>query len=78
MLLIRLAAVCLAGFGLYKYATRPRTAPAAFAIDEGSHGNRVQVRNAGADAMRDKPQRWTEVDEVSDSSFPASDPPSTY
>jgi len=37
------------------------------------------VRDAGPDAMRDPTQReWSGVDEASDQSFPASDPPSTY
>lgn len=33
------------------------------------------ARQAGPDAMRDPPKAWTEVDEASDESFPASDPP---
>lgn len=36
----------------------------------------VQVRNAGPDEMRDGAKRaWTLLDEASDESFPASDPP---
>jgi len=35
------------------------------------------IRDAGPDAMKDKPVRpWDEIDESSDESFPASDPPS--
>ncbi len=35
-----------------------------------------EVRDAGPDAMKDKPRRaWDEVDEAADESFPASDPP---
>jgi len=35
------------------------------------------VRDAGPENMKDKPVRpWDEVDESSDESFPASDPPS--
>jgi hypothetical protein len=39
--------------------------------------NAPDIRDAGPDAMRDKPNRkWDEVDEAADESFPASDPPS--
>jgi hypothetical protein len=33
------------------------------------------VRPAGKDAMRDPPRDWDSLDEASDQSFPASDPP---
>jgi hypothetical protein len=36
------------------------------------------IRQAGAKQMRDPPESWDRVDESSDQSFPASDPPSTY
>lgn len=37
------------------------------------------VRDAGPEAMRDGQARtWSSVDEASDQSFPASDPPSNY
>lgn len=36
------------------------------------------VRPAGPDAMRDPPKKWDKVDEESDESFPASDPPTNY
>lgn len=35
----------------------------------------VQIRPAGPEGMRDKPLRWTPIDQASDESFPASDPP---
>ncbi len=77
--LIRLALAGAAGYALYKYATRVGTDHAAFASGEGAHeGSFSHVRNAGPGAMRDKPAQWQKVDEASDESFPASDPPATY
>ena len=41
--------------------------------------NFAKVREAGPDAMADKPTReWSKTDEEVDESFPASDPPSNY
>ncbi len=37
-----------------------------------------RVRQAGPRQMQDPPEGWDRVDETSDASFPASDPPSTY
>ena len=37
-----------------------------------------EVRPAGRKAMKFPPKTWSIVDEQSDESFPASDPPSTY
>jgi len=36
------------------------------------------VRPAGPETMQDKPPKWEKVDEESDESFPASDPPGNY
>ena len=47
---------------------------AAFAHGESTPGP-VEVRNAGPEAMRTIPPEWDKVDEASDESFPASDPP---
>lgn len=73
------------GAGLY--ATRHQWMPkaegwrdefsAAFAEDETDYENFDQTRSAGIDAMRDHPgEDWEDVDDMSDASFPASDPPS--
>lgn len=54
---------------------------AAFTPDSGAHeqaatGSPTTVRDAGPDEMRDEDgSDWDEVDEASDESFPASDPP---
>jgi hypothetical protein len=70
--LIKLAALGAAGYGIYKYVVRDRDADLAVA------GGVPQVRDAGPDHMTNAPKRWNSVDEASDESFPASDPPSTY
>jgi len=77
--LLKLGILGAAGYGLYKYAMgKSASGTAAFATGEGAPGNSTQVRNAGAESMRDKPKGWSAQDEASDASFPASDPPATY
>jgi len=41
----------------------------------GAVGQSGAARSAGPAAMRDPPADWSKVDEASDESFPASDPP---
>jgi hypothetical protein len=41
----------------------------------GAVGESGAARSAGPDAMRDPPGDWDKVDQASDESFPASDPP---
>ncbi|HEX9966198.1 MAG TPA: hypothetical protein VGB04_14570 [Allosphingosinicella sp.] len=41
----------------------------------GAVGDSGAARQAGPDSMRDPPSEWGKVDEASDESFPASDPP---
>ena len=41
----------------------------------GAYGTSSAARQAGPEAMRDPPRSWSKVDEASDESFPASDPP---
>jgi hypothetical protein len=43
----------------------------------GPVGHSGNVRPAGTGSMRDPPKNWGRVDEASDESFPASDPPAT-
>jgi len=37
-----------------------------------------EIRPAGPENMEDPPESWDKVDEESDESFPASDPPANY
>ena len=37
-----------------------------------------EVREAGPESMRNPPREWDKVDEASDESFPASDPPALH
>jgi hypothetical protein len=53
---------------LARHGGRPRMA----------RGRDPRVRQAGPEEMRDPPQGWDRVDETSDESFPASDPPARY
>jgi hypothetical protein len=39
---------------------------------------KAPVRQAGPEEMEDPPREWDRVDETSDESFPASDPPARY
>ena len=42
---------------------------------EGDRTHASRVRSAGRKTMRNPPRDWDRVDEASDESFPASDPP---
>ena len=75
MALLKLAFAAATAYGIYRYAQRTKaTERAAFAHGESTPGH-VDIRNAGPDAMRSDPPLWDKVDEASDESFPASDPP---
>ena len=79
--LLRLAAVGAAGYAFYRYATNQQAnhdGRAAFASGETNGANFAKVRNAGPDAMRSDLNDWDKVDQATDESFPASDPPATY
>ena len=74
-MILKLAALGALGYAGYRYyeKNQNRSQP-AFA---GSQGQ-ARIRDAGPEAMRDKPQQWSKTDEASDESFPASDPPANY
>ena len=77
--LIKMAALGTLGYLGYKAYAQNKSEHAAFAPGQGSEENFSQVRDAGPQAMADEPDlEWSAVDEASDESFPASDPPSTY
>lgn len=73
--LFQIAAAGVVGYVLYRYVKhgKEHNDPVAFAAGEATGGH--EVRNAGPEAMRSDPPEWDEVDESSDESFPASDPP---
>jgi hypothetical protein len=75
MALLKLALGAGAAYAHYRYATQHKAERrVAFAHGESTPGD-VEVRNAGPQAMRSDPPEWDTVDEASDESFPASDPP---
>ena len=78
--LLRMAALGALGYVGWKYYEKSKDkSPPAFATCQEPGENLAKVRDAGPDAMADKPKReWTQTDQTSDESFPASDPPGTY
>ena len=72
--LIKLALAGAAGYAFYKYATKDNSG----AVYAGGDENFAKVRDAGTQEMSNAPKSWNKVDEASDESFPASDPPATY
>jgi hypothetical protein len=75
MALLKLAFASAVAYGLYRYINREKELHrAAFAAGESTPGP-VEVRNAGPESMRSDPPEWDRVDEASDESYPASDPP---
>lgn len=62
-----------------QHVTDPNDAAAlAHRKKPGALSSAVQIRISGPEGMRTTPRRpWGKVDEASDQSFPASDPPSS-
>lgn len=80
MAILKLTALAALGYAGWKYYERVRDShEPAFATGQGTGDNFAKVRDAGPAAMADPPrEEWSRVDEDSDQSFPASDPPGTY
>jgi hypothetical protein len=80
MALLKLAALGTLGYIGYKYYQHRKSESApAFAAGQPGGENFAKVRDAGPQAMADKPRReWEMADEQSDQSFPASDAPGNY
>ena len=80
MALLKLAALGALGYVGWKYYAKSRNeGHAAFATGQSPGENFAKVRDAGPEAMADRPKReWTAADQASDESFPASDPSATY
>ena len=81
-ILAGVGAVAAAGVGYlvtrwYRIVGHKDRPAAAFAEDRppGPLGDSGSARAAGRDAMRDPPADWDRIDEASDESYPASDPP---
>ena len=75
-----LATVGGLGAALFSRRRRQANQPASAALERsetapGPVGQSGAARAAGPDAMRDPPKEWEKVDQASDESFPASDPP---
>ena len=82
MALLKLAALGALGYVAYRYyqhqESGSESAP-AFAAGQPGGENFAKVRDAGPEAMADKPRReWDMADQQSDESFPASDAPGNY
>lgn len=75
-MLIKLAALGALGYAGYRYFQHHQ-GHAAFA-DGQPTGSHSDVRDAGPESMRDRPNGWDRTDEAADESFPASDPPANY
>lgn len=81
-MLIKLAALGALGYAGYRYYDKNirNHQNEAFAANQAGGSNFNQIRDAGPNAMADKPKKdtWDEVDEELDETFPASDPPANY
>lgn len=83
MRLVTILAAAGLGYAAYSLLTDPplrRAAASDDLRDPYAHGagDGEYVRQSGPREMTEPPSQWDEVDETSDESFPASDPPARY
>ncbi|PZO68637.1 MAG: hypothetical protein DI636_08685 [Pelagerythrobacter marensis] len=76
MSILRLATLGALGYAGYRYLQNNQSNGKGFAY-AGKDRDHF-VRDAGAEAVGDKPGSWEKPDFESDQSFPASDPPTNY
>lgn len=69
------AALCASSKSI-RSSSRPQHAPAYSGAVEDDQQGAFDVRPAGPESTRDDKGDWDKVEEASDESFPASDPPS--
>lgn len=62
----------------HKDTHKPKQTQTEIPSDDAPTEKPKKVRDAGPDAMQNPPKRWNDVDQQSDESFPASDPPANY
>lgn len=77
MVIVKLAFASAVAYGMYRYANRDRALHRAAFADGESTAGAVEVRNAGPESMRSDLPEWDNVDQASDESYPASDPPAS-
>lgn len=78
-ILIKMLALGGVGYAATRWIKTKQSGGNAAYADDQPQNNPTAVRDAGPMAMRDEPkEEWSSVDEASDQSFPASDPPATY
>lgn len=66
------------GYLAFAWLRQGSTSGNAAYADDQPQADPGAVRDSGPNAMRDPPREWSDADEASDQSFPASDPPATY
>lgn len=77
--IVKLLALGAVGYLAVNQLSKSRRKHHAAFDDDQRYDTPTAVRDAGPEAMRDKPnENWSSVDQAADQSFPASDPPSTY